>query len=201
MARKKDRTRRDQAGVGPDPETARRRRLVPLERLEGYKLADGEPDIRGWDVRTLSGRDIGEIEDLLIDPDHGEVVMVEVGLREGGVHAEVPIRSVQLDRSSKSVLVDSGDIDGRYDQRARDRMAAVDRDDSRDSRENRGGTDRRVTYGGREVHASDQDRAGSARDIDAAESVRTGEGDEEVVVERRPVIEEVVVRRRVVDPE
>lgn len=198
MARKKDRTRRDQAGVGPDPETARRRRLVSLDQLDGYSLAEGEPDIRGWDVRTLSGRDIGEIEDLLIDPDHGEVVMVEVELREGGVHAEVPIRSVQLDRSAKSVLVDSGDIDRRYDQRARDRTLAADRDDHRAAHAD---TNRRVTYGSREVHETDQDHVAATRDRDAAESAHTTEGAEEVVVERRPVIEEVVVRRRVVDPE
>lgn len=200
MAKKKDRTRRDQAGVGPDPETARRRRLVPLDQLDGYKLADGEPDIRGWDVRTLNGREIGEIEDLLIDPDHGEVVMVEVGLREGGVHAEVPIRSVQLDRSSKAVLVDSGDIDARYDQRARDRMAAIDRDRDRENMIERG-EDRRVTYGGHGAHESDAQRVAGRNDIAAGEAARTPDGDEEVVIERRPVIEEVVVRRRVVDPE
>lgn len=195
MARNKDRTKRDQAGIGPDPETARRRRLVPLEQLDGYRLAEGEPDIRGWDVRTLNGREIGEIEELLVDPDHGEVVMIEVELREGGVHAEVPIRSVQLDRSAKAVLVDSGDVDARYDQRARDRMAAVERDADREIRDDR---DRRVTYGARDVHVSDADRAAGAP---AGETVRTGEGDEETIIERRPVIEEVVVRRRVVDPE
>lgn len=190
MARDKERTRRDQAGVGPDPE--RRRHLVSIDDLDGYKIADGEPDIRGWDVRTLNGREVGEVEDLLIDPDRGEVVMLEVELRDGGVHAEVPIRSVQLDRNGKAVLVDSGDIDSRYDVRARDRMLAEERDGIRDRYRD---TDRSVSYA-----ASDRDHD----DVPGADRVPEGErtvrdGVEETVVERRPVIEEVVVRRRVVE--
>lgn len=190
MARNKDRMRRDQAGIGPDPENARRHGLVSMHELDGYTIADGEPDIRGWDVRTLNGREIGEIEDLLIDTERGEVVMVEVGLREGGVRAEVPIRSVQLDRDNKSVIVDSGDIDARHDQRPRDRMQAVERhDEVRDARGDapaRSDAPRAVTYGTREREA---DRAMIDDDT------------EEVVIERRPVIEEVVVRRKVVDEE
>jgi sporulation protein YlmC with PRC-barrel domain len=181
MAKDKDRLRRDQAGVGPDPETARRHGLVPMDELDGYTMAEGEPDIRGWDVRTLSGREIGEIEDLLVDRERGEVVMIEVEMREGGVHAEVPIRSVQLDREHKAVIVDSGDLDSRHDQRARDRMKAVDRESAREAR---GTEPRRLTYGARE------------------EFTRTdGDAADEVVIERRPVIEEVVVRRRTVDEE
>lgn len=185
MARKKQRGRRDQAGVGPDPESARRHRLVPMHELEGYTIADGEPDIRGWDVRTLNGREIGEIDDLIIDTDRGEVVMIDVEMRDGGVHAEVPIRSVQLDRESKAVIVDSGDLDARHDQRPRDRLDAVERSD--EVRDARGDAPRTVTYGGLEHHAADEERTAD-------------EGDE-VVVERRPMIEEVVVRRRVVDEE
>ena len=185
MARNKDRSRRDQAGVGPDPEAARRHNLVPMHELDGYTFADGEPDIRGWDVRTLNGREIGEIEDLIVDTERGEVVLIEVEMRDGGVHAEVPIRSVQLDRDNKAVIIDSGDIDARHDQRPRDRLSAVDR--SEDVRDARDDTSRRVSYGARDLHTPlDQ---------------RTPEGDEEVVIERRPVIEEVVVRRRVVDEE
>jgi sporulation protein YlmC with PRC-barrel domain len=182
MASKKDRdrTRRDQAGVGPDPD-ASRRNLVSIDDMDGFTIADGEPDIRGWDVRTLNGREIGEIEDLLVDPERGEVVMIEVEMRDGGVRAEVPIRSVQLDRESKAVIVDSGDIDARHDQRPRDRLSAAERSELHDARDS---ASRTVTYG-------------SAAREGGAE--RTADDGDEVVIERRPVIEEVVVRRRVVD--
>jgi sporulation protein YlmC with PRC-barrel domain len=181
MAKDKDRIRRDQAGIGPNPDESRRN-LISIDDLDGYTIADGEPDIRGWDVRTLNGREIGEIEDLLVDPDRGEVVMLEVELRDGGVHAEVPIRSVQLDRSNKSVIVDSGDVDSRYDVRARDRMDETHRDDIRGRHSEPG---RSVSYGALD------------RGVDANRTVR--DGIEETVIERRPVIEEVVVRRRVAE--
>jgi sporulation protein YlmC with PRC-barrel domain len=174
MAKRKDRSDRDRAGVGPEPHG---RRLVSLDELDGYALGDGEPDIRGWDVRTVSGRELGEVEDLLVDPDRGEVVMLEVELRDGGVHTEVPIRSVQLDRDHEVVLLDSGDIEDhvRYDDRARDRLTDDDRERFR---RDYGALSRDVRYADRDVSRDDAD---------------------EVIVERRPVIEEVVIRRRVVD--
>jgi sporulation protein YlmC with PRC-barrel domain len=137
MAKRKDRSERDRAGVGPDPHAARR--LVPLNDLHGYDFAKGEPDVRGWDVVTLGGRELGEVEDVLVDPDRREVVMLEVDLREDGIRAEVPIRAVQLDRDRKVVLLDSGDLDqdARPDERSDDLLG--DNDRTRVRRDYRGG--------------------------------------------------------------
>ncbi|MEX0906787.1 MAG: PRC-barrel domain-containing protein [Gemmatimonadota bacterium] len=176
MAKDKKRLRKDRAGIGPDPERSRRR-LVSLADLSGYSLGDGEPDVRGWDVRTLSGRELGEVEDLLVDPERGEVIMLEVEMRGDGIHAEVPIRSVQLDRDRKVVIVDSADVEAGHDTRARDRMDPVDRDQLRGEYAD---AQRAVRYGELDDHVGDGD-------VD------------EVVVERRPVVEEVVVRRRPAD--
>jgi sporulation protein YlmC with PRC-barrel domain len=186
MARRKDRSERDRAGVGPEPHASRQ--LVPLNDLDGYDFADGEPDIRGWDVCTVNGRELGEVEDVLVDPDRREVVMLEVGLRDGDIRAEVPIRSVQLDRDRKIVLLDSGDLDRvvRYDERAPNRV-----DDERTPRRDNRGSERTAHYG----VAVDPDRH---RAMSAGASASD---DDEVVVERRPMVEEVVVRRRVVDEE
>lgn len=180
MAKDRD-LRRDQAGVGPDPSEGRRR-LVSMDDLDGYSVAKGEPDVRGWEVCTLGGRELGEVEDLLVDPDRGEVVMLEIELRGDGMHAEVPLRSVQIDRKRKVVLVDSGDIhDGvRSDVRARDRIEESERDEIRTRyREN----PRDLRYDER---------------LDRGETTTVGDT-EETVVERRPMVEEVVVRRRPVD--
>ncbi|TKK69024.1 DUF2382 domain-containing protein [Ilyomonas limi] len=40
-----------------------------LCRLKGsdYEVADGQPDIRGWDVKDVNGKTIGEIDDLIFD--------------------------------------------------------------------------------------------------------------------------------------
>src|SRR5688500_15817177 len=195
MAKNKDRSERDQAGVGPEPHTSRQ--LVPLDDLDGYDFADGEPDIRGWDVVTLNGRELGEVEDVLVDPDRREVVMLEVELRDGGVHAEVPIRAVQLDRNRKVVLLDSGDLDRAVqDQNVtrtdRDRTD-VDSDNDRNESERAARADvarnRRSVYADRPPLKRDHDQPSARDDAD------------EQIIERRPVIEEVVVRRRTVDEE
>jgi sporulation protein YlmC with PRC-barrel domain len=195
----KDReTRRDQAGVGPDPSESRRR-LISMDDLDGYKVAEGEPDIRGWDVSTLNGRELGSVGDLLVDPERGEVVMVEVELRDDGLHAEVPLRYVQLDRGRKIVIVDSGDIQQgtRNDIRARDRMGDEDREHVRTTY---GGRPRDVRYGeSRDDSRIGVERERSAGATDRDPPVERNDNVEETVVERRPVIEEVVVRRRVVD--
>ena len=41
--------------------------LVHLEG-SGYKVADDDPDVRGWEVTGSDGRRIGEVDDLLVDP-------------------------------------------------------------------------------------------------------------------------------------
>jgi sporulation protein YlmC with PRC-barrel domain len=187
-------TRRDSAGHGPDPSESRRR-LVSIDDLSGYTVAKGEPDVRGWEVTTLGGRELGAVEDLLIDPERGEVVMLEVELRgDGEVHAEVPIRSVQIDRKRKVVMVDSGDInDGlRHPVRARDRMDEVERENIRGTYRDA----RDVRYGERVEH---DERVEQGERAEHDERVTAADGTEERVVERRPMVEEVVVRRRPVD--
>lgn len=109
MARpNQSRGQRDQAGIGPHPGEAVN--LVPLRELDGFKVADGEPDIRGWNVRTLAGREIGEVQDLLVDRNLGEVVMLDINLANSDRHTLAPIRAVQIDRTRRSIIVDSGDI-------------------------------------------------------------------------------------------
>ena len=104
----KDRLKRDSAGIGPEP---RRSGLHKLSSLKKFRIARGEPDIRGWAVRTLNGRDVGEVDDLLVDPESGEVVFMVVSMNNSDRQIELAIRSAQLDREKKHVIVDSGDVD------------------------------------------------------------------------------------------
>jgi hypothetical protein len=41
--------------------------LVSLD-AGGWEVAEGEPDVRGWNVVTADQRKIGEVDDLLADP-------------------------------------------------------------------------------------------------------------------------------------
>ncbi len=36
-------------------------------KASGYEIAEGEPDIRGWDVQNKQGETIGEVDELLFD--------------------------------------------------------------------------------------------------------------------------------------
>jgi hypothetical protein len=103
-----DRHGRDAAGVGPysrEPES-----LIALSTLGSWRVSEGEPDIRGWDVRTVSGRQLGAVHDLLVDPSAAEVVLVDVDVPGTDRHTFVPIRIVQIDRAKRLVLMDSADL-------------------------------------------------------------------------------------------
>ena len=103
-----ERETRDLAGVGPY--ARERERLVALSTLDSWKVSDGEPDIRGWEIRTVNNRQLGTVNDLLIDPDAGEAVLLDVDLPGSARHTFVPIRVVQIDRERRVILMDSADL-------------------------------------------------------------------------------------------
>lgn len=197
MARDHDRLREDHAGIGPQPGSLDR--LHRLSESHHYRIAGGEPDIRGWEVRTLTGNHLGEVEDLLIDPHRGEVVMLDVDLNDSDDRINLPIRGVQLDRERRCVIVDSGDVSEAQSLVARERLR--DRDE-RDAHDRHDIDDRAADVRERADVSAEESRDvryGAMRDTRDTVSSAEGGVVEETVIERRPVIEEVVVRRRVVD--
>ncbi len=183
--RERMRSDSDEAGVGPYARDASR--LSRLSELDDWGIAEDEPDIRGWEVRTVSGRELGEVKDLLVDVEAGEVVMLDVEIRGGDRRALVPIRVVALDRGSRVVRMDSADLETR-------RLES---------------TDREVPVPGA-MEPAEVERRAEAVSGDTAEQDRLRErkrearyGDRhEVIVERRPVvIEETIKRRRTIDPD
>jgi sporulation protein YlmC with PRC-barrel domain len=107
MAREKPRST-DQAGTGPDPRLSRH--LMPLREAKRYRLAKGEPDIRGWSVFTSSGQEVGRVGDLLVDPSMGEVVMFDVNRGDTGDQTIAPLRAAWIDRETKRVIIDASFI-------------------------------------------------------------------------------------------
>ena len=81
-------------------------RVVPLNQLPGYRVADGEPDIRGWDVVASDGRRLGKVDDLLVDTQANKVRYVDVDVEGGGRHITVPIGYARLEADRHQVLVD-----------------------------------------------------------------------------------------------
>lgn len=87
-------------------------RVVPLDQLDDFKVAEGDPDVRGWEVQAADGRRIGEVDDLLIDTGARKVRYLDVDLADDFAagedrHILVPIGYARLDESDDRVLVDS----------------------------------------------------------------------------------------------
>lgn len=222
----RDRVDSDAAGVGPYARDAER--LVPLGDLDGWDIVEGEPDIRGWDVRTVSGREIGSIKELLIDQDAREVVMLDVDLAGSDEHALVPIRVAEVDRDRRIVRVDSADLRRTSAEAAAEgadelpvppaitpaeveRRAEIvtgkdettlERENQRDYEE-----EKRLEASSEQAPLTDyeRDRARNREAVAKAERraeenrVRYGQS-KEIVIEQRPVVvEETIVRRRALD--
>lgn len=58
-------------------------RVTPLRNLRGYRIAEGDPDVRGWEVVGGDGRRIGSVNDLLVDTAEGKVRYLDVQLDKG----------------------------------------------------------------------------------------------------------------------
>ena len=87
-------------------------RVVPLDDLDDFKVADGDPDVRGWEVIGADGRRIGEVDQLLVDTTAMKVryldVDVEEELFEGDEdrHVLIPIGFARLQDEDDRIIVD-----------------------------------------------------------------------------------------------
>lgn len=109
MAKHEDRGVRDQAGIGPDP--IEPGRLVGMDEVDDFKIAEGEPDVRGWDVYSSAGTFVGTVDDLLIDPELRQVVMLQIDLKDSAQHGRAPLKAAWLDRERNRVIIDSAQLD------------------------------------------------------------------------------------------
>jgi uncharacterized protein (TIGR02271 family) len=86
-------------------------RVAPLSQLDDYEVADGYPEIRGWDVRDATGRSIGYVYDLLADVATLRVRYMDVELdpevAAGSADSRVliPLERVDLDGGGEGVLL------------------------------------------------------------------------------------------------
>ncbi|MEO7962940.1 MAG: PRC-barrel domain-containing protein [Gemmatimonadaceae bacterium] len=97
----------------PDPPS--QVRIVPLDDVKGeFKVAEDDPDIRGWNVRTSDGQEIGRVNDLIVDTEAMKVRYVEIKLDHELVGGDddrivlLPIGEARLDDDEDDVYL-SGD--------------------------------------------------------------------------------------------
>lgn len=60
--------------------TAARSRVAALRNLRGYTVAEGDPDVRGWEVAGGDGLRIGTVNDLLVDTVEGKARYLDIEL-------------------------------------------------------------------------------------------------------------------------
>jgi sporulation protein YlmC with PRC-barrel domain len=90
----------------------RNHRLFRLHELENYEVADGDPDVRGWEVVAEDGKKIGNVDDLIVDPEQMKVRYLdiktdhELAVGEGERHLLVPIGAAQIDAEDDEIKLD-----------------------------------------------------------------------------------------------
>lgn len=88
-------------------------RVLPLNELDDFQVAEGEPDVRGWQVLAADRREIGEVHDLLVDTAAMKVRYLDVDLNDGMAaartredrHILIPIGYALLDQNARQVMV------------------------------------------------------------------------------------------------
>ena len=118
--------------------------LRRLNELDDFDVADGYPDIRGWDVKTPTGQKLGKVKDLIVSVAEMRVRYVDVEVDrsmrgpadDANGHALLPIGTVQLDDRNDDVLMSvasdefssypryaGGDITHQYEGSVRNRFS------------------------------------------------------------------------------
>ena len=85
-------------------------RIAPLGELDEFQVAEGDPDVRGWDVTTDGGEKVGEVDELLVDTSAMKVRYLAVHLDREVARGEnrrvlVPIGAARLDDAEDCVRV------------------------------------------------------------------------------------------------
>jgi len=93
----------------------KRRRLQELDR-SNFEIVKGEPDIRGWDVKSRTGQKIGSVEELILDAREKKVRYMVVDLNENELKLKhrkvlIPIGLAELDQRHDDVLMPDVSLD------------------------------------------------------------------------------------------
>jgi sporulation protein YlmC with PRC-barrel domain len=85
------------------------RRLQEMDRSD-FEIVDGDPDIRGWDVKNTRGQKIGEVEDLIVDAQMKKVRYVVLDMDDNELDLDdrkvlIPIGLAELHRKDDDVII------------------------------------------------------------------------------------------------
>jgi len=84
-------------------------RLEELSESD-FEIADGQPDIQGWDVRDSEGNKIGEVDEMLFNPQSYKVRYIILHMENNDIDLEdgrilVPIGVAELHENDDNVII------------------------------------------------------------------------------------------------
>jgi sporulation protein YlmC with PRC-barrel domain len=91
--------------------------LRSLRELDGYEVADDDPNPLGWAVATADGQQVGEVKDLVVDTTTMKVQYFDVALDDAvfdlGTSGQVliPAQTARLSMGDRRVIVPSNSPD------------------------------------------------------------------------------------------
>src|SRR5205085_3433789 len=84
---------------------------MPLGELRDFEVAEGYPDVRGWRVDAVDGREVGKVHELLVDVDVMRTRYLDIRLTSEVAATPddrdvlVPIGAARLVEQSSTVVV------------------------------------------------------------------------------------------------
>ncbi len=176
--------------------------LERLHDVRDFGVAHDQPDPRGWRVLSADGREIGSVDELIVDTAARKVMYLDCDLDETRLklsgadrdrHILVPMDSATLNRSDRQVTVrgiNEGDVLSLPAYRGGPLTVAM-------------ATQLTQRFGSRpvatrDVREAEASRRGSARQVDREGEERLTRSEEELDISKRMVeAGEVDVRKRV----
>ena len=96
-----------------DRHNDRDRHLFRLGELDDWKVADEDPDVRGWKVVDRNGLKLGTIEELIVDRDREKVRYLDIAPGRDRVneddHVLIPIGLARVDDNDDKVVINEID--------------------------------------------------------------------------------------------
>ncbi|MDP2314321.1 MAG: PRC-barrel domain-containing protein [Pseudomonadota bacterium] len=95
-------------------------RLAPLGELDGFRVANGHPDLRGWELYGADSLRLGEVRDLVVDTDamKARYMIVKLDRTLPNVNGDrqvlIPVRKARLDDSLDRVYLDDVTVANAY---------------------------------------------------------------------------------------
>jgi hypothetical protein len=92
-------------------------RVAPLDDLDDFKVADNEPDPRGWKVRSSDNKTVGKVKNLIADSGAMKVRYLEIDLDKKELNLDddrrvlAPIGAARLNDDDDVVVIDRPSTD------------------------------------------------------------------------------------------